>query len=357
MDSMGTTLRQVFPNLRKLGFSYEFSDLLPMEKVLPSLTGLSSLSLTFVNRTSTFPLLLSTQSDALSSLTIFKEISMADFFSLVTRCPNLQDLKVSVLQHVEGPKVSPPWICKDLRKLDIHLEHRDNSYYMYDDEANGPTIEQEIASAKRLAPSLLQQLGEMTHLQDLCLGFNHEYSVGEWTFFQVSTDPVYGLPRLAGLQQLKAFKVTGVEHNAGQDEIEWMRTHWPLLVSLDMPILVKVNGRRRQARGDKFDGLAPAYEKWYPGLKVLIPESSYGCSMCLALYCDYSDQGTMYDYSPVGMSQVLEPQEREGEDEDEHEETIWALDDEYHLSKHYNVHKSEAWPKYSRRQMQCGHRY
>ncbi|KAF9285916.1 hypothetical protein BGZ74_001386 [Mortierella antarctica] len=238
-----------------------------------------------------------------------------------------------------------------INNLDIQLMYRDTLSHYGDD----PTFELEIASAKRLAPSLLQQLGGLTHLRDLCLGLNEELKVDVSPFFQLSVDPVLGMPKLARLQQLKTFKVTGLRHSVGQHEIEWMRTHWPLLFSLDIPIMVDEGGHRRQAWVRDFGGLAPAYEQWYPGLKVLIPESIYGCDMCRVWYC----YCIRHDYDSVGMSQVVEPWDREDEDnwdESEHEETIWAMDDEYHLSKHYNVHKCEWWPKPSRRQTQCGHR-
>ncbi|KAG0345823.1 hypothetical protein BG005_001082 [Podila minutissima] len=352
VESVGKPLRQVFPNLRKLDISREFLAHLPLETIFPSLTGLSSLSLSFDFRyTPPFPLLLSTEPHALSSLKLQVDIPMADFFSIVTRCPSLLDLKVSALHHIQGPEVSPPWICKDLRKLDIQLMYRDTLSHYGDD----PTFELEIASAKRLAPSLLQQLGGLTHLRDLCLGLNEELKVDVSPFFQLSVDPVLGMPKLARLQQLKTFKVTGLRHSVGQHEIEWMRTHWPLLFSLDIPIMVDEGGHRRQAWVHDFGGLTPAYEQWYPGLKVLIPESIYGCDMCRVWYC----YCIRHDYDSVGMSQVVEPWDREDEDnwdESEHEETIWAMDDEYHLSKHYNVHKCEWWPKPSRRQTQCGHR-
>ncbi|KAG0028257.1 hypothetical protein BGZ82_008522 [Podila clonocystis] len=352
VESMGTTLRQLFPNMRKLDISNEYLSHIPVEYGLSFPTGLSSLSLSFrIDHMPLLPLLLSTHSEALSSLTLYgyNAIPMTDFFSIVTCCPNLLDLRVSALQDVEGPEVSPPWICKDLRKLDITLRYRDTcTYDMY---PHNWSFEQEIASARRLAPSLLQQLDGLTHLHDLCLGLNSEYYEGESPFFELSVDPVYGLPQLAGLQQLKTFKVTGLLHSVDQEEIEWMRTHWPLLYSLDVPILVEANGHRKRVPRSEVGVLTRAYEQWYPGLKILIPESSYGCSECQDLYCGYGDQGTGYDYDPI------KPVDAGDEDdwvEYEHEETTWALDDEYHLSKHY-VHKSEWWPKYSRRQMQCGH--
>ncbi|KAG0083214.1 hypothetical protein BGZ93_000649 [Podila epicladia] len=249
---------------------------------------------------------------------------MADFISIVSRYPSLLDLKVSALHHVQGPEVTSLWICKDLRNLDIQLMYRDaRSYYLY---YGAPTFELEIASAKRLAPSLLQQLGGLTHLRVLCLEFNEEYKWDVTPFFQLSVDPVYSLPKLAGLQQLKTFKVTELLHSVGQNEIEWMKARWPLLFSLDIPNL----DHHRKAWLHDFGRFAPAYEQWYPWLKTVIPERIYGCKMCQSLYCLNDDH---CDYYPVGMLQV-DREDEDNWDEPEHEETIWALDDEYHLSKH-----------------------
>ncbi|KAG0025876.1 hypothetical protein BGZ81_006795 [Podila clonocystis] len=344
IKSRGATLRQLFPNMRKLDISNEYRYHISVEYDLSLSTGMSSLSLSFHHSsTLSAPLLLSTQSEALSSWTVHEDISMADLFSIVTCCPNLINLRVSALQDVHGPKVSPPWICKDLRKLDITLRHHPDV----------PSFEQTSASARRLAPSLLQRLGGLTHLQDLCLRFNAEYYYeGESPFSQFSVNPIYGLPRLVGLQQLKTFKVTGLLHRVGQEEIEWMRAHWPLLLSLDVPIPIEANGYRWRAPRSEVSVLAHAYEQWYPELKILIHEDSYCCSTCESIYCNFKDQDFSYDYDPIKSVDT-------GDEDDwvecEHEETIWALDDEYHLSKHY-AHKSEWWPKYSKRQMQSGHR-
>lgn len=360
MNSMGTILRQVFPNLRELDFSREFLSSLPMNQISPSLAGLSSLALSFgCQYTPPLPVMLSTLSDALSSLKVQEDIAMVEFFSIVTSCPNLLDLNVSVLHHVPGPEVSPPWICKSLQTLDIKLMYRDwASYQQYD---NDLTFEQEAESARQLAPSILQQLGSLSYLKDLSIGLNLEYRVGTSPFFQLSMDPVYGLPQLSEMQRLRTFKVTGLRHRVGQEEIEWMRTHWPWLYSLEVPILTETEDKRTVllAWRDRFDGCVPDYERWYPGIKVLVPESCYGCAICGYLYCEFDNlRDDDYDYigGPPAPEEMEQEEEHMGE-EYEREERIWALDDEYHLSGHYNVHKSGWWPKHSKRQMQCGHRY
>lgn len=90
-----------------------------------------------------------------------------------------------------------------------------------------------------MAPSILHQIGALSSLQNLSVGVNREYEVEESPFLQLSMDPDYGLPQFTGLQQLKSLKVVRLVHDVGQEEIEWMKLHWPLLVSLELPILVE----------------------------------------------------------------------------------------------------------------------
>ncbi|KAF9371973.1 hypothetical protein CPC16_002739, partial [Podila verticillata] len=115
------------------------------------------------------------------------------------------------------------------------------SCQLYD---NTPTYELGIESAKRLAPSFLQQLGSLSYLKDFSIGLNREYTVGESPFSQLSMDPVYGIPQLLELERLRTFKVNGLQHWVGQEEIEWMRTHWHWLYSLEVPILPETKNKR-----------------------------------------------------------------------------------------------------------------
>ncbi|KAF9218037.1 hypothetical protein BGZ59_000011 [Podila verticillata] len=365
METLAPTLRQFFPNLCSLDIFPWFMTEQALKQFLSNMTGLSSLAL-FIGSNHVPPLsaMLSFHSHALWSLRINKEITMADCFSIVSSCPKLQSLTIRVLHRMPGPKVSPSWICKDLRKLNLQLLYRSMGSYYLDDDEDTPTFDREIESAKQLAPSLLHQIGTLPSLRDLYLGVNREYVVEESPFFQLSMDRVCGLPQLAGVQQLKTFKVTGLVHSVGQEEIEWMRVHWPSLFSLELPILVDAedgSGKVAASR-ETFDGHTPLeYQKWFPGLNILIPENCYGCPQCHDLYCpmDKSD-GVDYDYigtldvEPVDMEEAVEDMDW---DEFEREEAIWALDEECHLSRHHNVHKSGCPPKVSRRQMQCGHRY
>ncbi|KAG0019117.1 hypothetical protein BGZ81_009912 [Podila clonocystis] len=334
-----------------------------LEQFLSNMTGLSSLKL-WIRFLHVAPLsAMSYHSGTLSSLKIGKDITMVDFFTIVARCPNLRDLTVSVFHHMPGPEVSPPWICKELCKLDIRLIYRDRASYFLDDDDNTPNFDQRIESAKQLAPLLLCQMGTLSRLQDLSVGVNREYVVEESPYFQLSLDPVYGLPQLAGLRQLKTFKVTGLMHSVGQKEITWMKVYWPLLFSLEIPILVESEDGKRKIAASRveFDGQAPLeYQKWFPGLNILIPENCYGCSECQHLYCSMDKYEMDYDYigepdfDPADMVEAIEDMEW---DEYEREEAIWALDDEYHLSRHYSVHKSRCPPQVSKHRLQYGHRY
>ncbi|KAG0347548.1 hypothetical protein BG005_012015 [Podila minutissima] len=365
MGTLGLALRQIFPKLRTLDILPWSMNNLGLEQFLSNMTGLSSLKL-WIGFLHVAPLsvVLSSHSETLSSLKIGKDITMVDFLSIVTRCPNLQDLAVSVIHHVPVPEVSPPWICKELCKLDIRLTYRSRASYYPGEDVETPNFDREIESAKQLAPSLLCQMGTLSCLQDLSVGVNREYVVEESPYFQFSLDPLYGLQPLAGLRRLKTFKMTGLVHNVGQDEIVWMKAHWPLLFSLELPILVDSEDGKGKiaANREEFDGQAPLeYQKWFPGLNVLIPENCYGCSGCQSLYCpmDKFDESD-YDYigapnsEPVDMEEAIEDMSW---DDYEHEEAIWALDDVYQYSGHQYAHKSGCPPKFSKRRMQCGHRY
>ncbi|KAF9384690.1 hypothetical protein CPB97_005457 [Podila verticillata] len=358
MDTLGPTIRQVFPNLCKLNLPRQFLSSLPQEQFLPTLAGLS-LSFGHYN-TNPVPLSLSAHSGILLSLEC-GFVSTSDFFAIVTNCPNLQDLQAIVRYQLPGPEVSPPWICKNLRKLDIRFIHREEEDWF--DFSWDSDLERVEDSARRLAPSVLRQLGTLSKLQDLCIEVNNEYRVTSSPFFQLSLDPDYGLPQLAGVQQLKTFKVTGLIHSVGQTEIEWMKTYWPFLLSLEIPILTDVKGKRTLVWRDYFEGHVPAYENWYPGLNVLIPESCYGCIMCRYLHCEFDSYGDD-DYDHIGAPEAVEPVDMEAVVEDmdweeyEREETVWALDSKYHLSRQHHVHTSACSPKFGwRRQMRCGNRH
>lgn len=235
--TLGQTIRQIFPNLRKLDLPPKFLSSLPQEQLLSTLAGLSTLSLSFgypgINNPA--PLLLSAHSGTLLSLDCGL-ISTSDLLSIVTSCPNLQKLTATVRhQLLGGPEVSPPWICKNLRKLDIRLTYCEDEEE--DDSHSSSALEREKDSARQLAPSLLRQIGTLSRLQDLSMDFSNEYRLEDSPYFQLSMDPDYSLPQFADLQQLKTFKVTGLMHSVGQTEVEWMRTNWPLLLSLEIPIL------------------------------------------------------------------------------------------------------------------------
>ncbi|KAF9314640.1 hypothetical protein BG003_003977 [Podila horticola] len=359
-DTLGQTICQIFPNLRKLDLSSKFLSSLPQEQFLPTIAGLSSLSLSYgyPGTAAPVPLLLSIHSGILVSLD-YGFISMSDLFSVMASCPNLQELTATAHhQPPGGPEMSPPWICKDLRKMNIRITYSEEG----DDFHVSSALEREKDSTRQLASSLLRQIGRLSRLQDLSMDLNCEYRVGDSPYFQLSMDPDYGLPQLAGLQKLKTFKVTGLLHSVGQNEIEWMRTNWPLLFSLEIPVLSDVEGGRMVLWRDYFEGNMPAYEKWYPGLKILVPESCYGCAICRYLFCEF-DRYDDDDYDHIGVPKVVDPVDVEKAVgymdwyEYEQYEAIWALDDEYHLSRHHNVHKCACPPKRSRRQMQCGHRY
>lgn len=104
----------------------------------------------------------------------------------------------------------------------------------------------------------------------------------------------------------------------------------------------------------------PEYEKWYPGLNILIPDIRRACPKCSKYFDPRYARPLSDPHFHWGEEDELVVMEEAEEDmgwDDEREEAIWALDDEYHLSGQHNVHQSRCSPKVTKRQMQCGHRY
>jgi len=68
------------------------------------------------------------------------------------------------------------------------------------------------------------------------------------------------------LQELRTVAITGLLHDIGQDEIEWIHQRWPRLISLNVPILRVLNdsGAKEIDGCATFKGKTPAYDLWFP---------------------------------------------------------------------------------------------
>lgn len=129
-----------------------------------------------------------------------------------------------------------------------------------------------------MARSFIKQLGTMSMLEDLDLGFLKWRRAGYLPFLKPTLHPLYGLPQLAGLVRLKTLRISGLVHQIGKAEIEWMRPHWPRLYSLEVPLLREGTERGKEGAvlcKNTFSGRVLDFQQWYPGLRVVVPEHCY----------------------------------------------------------------------------------
>ncbi|KAG0026813.1 hypothetical protein BGZ82_009289 [Podila clonocystis] len=144
--------------------------------------------------------------------------------------------------------------------------------------------------ATALAPVFMAQLDAQAELRELQLSFNNRLHPRLSPFLQLSLDPAVGLPRLSNLKKLEKLVVTGLLHQLGQQEIEWMSQHWPKLSWIEVPILntyVSLTETRSvSCNRETFSGQAPAYHQWFPQLHVAIPVDCYSCAQgCDSMHC------------------------------------------------------------------------
>lgn len=98
-------------------------------------------------------------------------------------------------------------------------------------------VEPEKEFLSRLATSFMTQIGSLVCLHGLSLNFRREGIAYESPFLELTFHPTRDLPQLQALQNLKMVVISGLPHNIGQKVIEWMKRHWPRLISLEVPIL------------------------------------------------------------------------------------------------------------------------
>ncbi|KAG0029859.1 hypothetical protein BGZ81_003349 [Podila clonocystis] len=144
--------------------------------------------------------------------------------------------------------------------------------------------------ATALAPVFMAHLDAQAELRELELSFNNRLYPRLSPFLQLSLDPVMGLPRLSNLKKLEKLVITGLVHQLGQQEIEWMSQHWPKLSWIEVPILNTYESltetRIVSCNRQTFSGQAPAYHQWFPQLHVAIPVDCYSCAQgCNSMHC------------------------------------------------------------------------
>lgn len=157
---------------------------------------------------------------------------MSSLLEILAVCPHMRTLSMPIVQ-IDGsePDESPVWTCQ-LQTLSLGL-------YTSGYRIHSKTIDQVFAvssaSAEKIAPSFMQQLGQQRHLQDLQLLLRHTWR-GDWSpFLDLSLGCTNGLEQLAEMSRLEKVAISGLMHSVEETEIAWMARHWPRLASIRIP--------------------------------------------------------------------------------------------------------------------------
>ncbi|KAG0338560.1 hypothetical protein BG000_003763 [Podila horticola] len=211
-------------------------------------------------------------------------LEMSKLLQILALCPNLGVLKVATVL-IDGPEsillgTCPLWASKKLKTLRfgfwLHGHANDNHVF---DVLPEETKTQSLESASKIAPSFMEQLGQQTEIRSLELSFNAVYRCGSSPFLQLTIGPPNGLHQLSGLHRLEYFSVTGLIHDIGSKEIEWMSRHWPRLKKIQFPILDTKD--KTTLTISCYDRLIPNFEPWYPFIEVVkICGSHHLCHRC-----------------------------------------------------------------------------
>ncbi|KAG0328421.1 hypothetical protein BG000_000502 [Podila horticola] len=183
---------------------------------------------------------------------------MSSVLEILAQCPNLHTLEVyNGLINGFEPDVTPVWASQQLRVLQL-------GFYLHGGLGNTYITKEHLAvsaaSAARIAPSLMAQLGQQRHLRNLHLSFSRFLVDGVAPFLALSSDSANGLQQLNELSRLERFVIYGLTNSMGDSEAAWMAEHWPRLQSIRLPAEASPPG------GDQVQ--QPNYKKWFPDLVI-----------------------------------------------------------------------------------------
>ncbi|KAG0323176.1 hypothetical protein BG000_002714 [Podila horticola] len=194
-----------------------------------------------------------------------RDLGLGDMLQILSQCANLERFRTNrVVINDRTPQVSPAWVCGGtLRELSV--------WFVLDglEMVNGrPQTEKygrSVMAAKRIAPSVMEQVGGMAALRELGLHVNHPVKRDTSPFLQLAVEPLNGLGMLVRLGEMEKFEVSGLLHSVGHAELVWMKAHWPRLMSLSIP-----NCRSKGASVQDVDvhELDQDYWKWLESLRV-----------------------------------------------------------------------------------------
>ncbi|KAF8979757.1 hypothetical protein BGZ52_004615 [Haplosporangium bisporale] len=269
-------VQKMLSSLTSLDLRNYHADQEPVDSLLDNLSGITSLSLHLRNATQPDWRIISRHYSVLTSLSL-SIVPMVQFYGIVSGCPVLQEFAISWLEIEESvPEVAVRWICP-LRKMHFHIAYAVDMDYSDTEDEIVVKIEQAKQTAEQVAPLFMKQLGMQTKLRELSLSAHWKERPDYSPFLHLSLDPVCGLPQLSDLRDLRSVAFSGLRHHIGQDEIEWMRKHWPRLHSLEVPIMQEPPyvGDTVVEWRDTYKGQVPEYSQWFAGLEVLVPDHCY----------------------------------------------------------------------------------
>ncbi|KAI9240362.1 MAG: hypothetical protein BYD32DRAFT_434048 [Podila humilis] len=225
------------------------------------------------------------------SLVFQDTLKMSDLLHIFDLCYNLEVLDAKkVLIDGSGPPLldtSLPWVSEKLRKLRLGFwlygHPNDTKHFDGYNEVPEDIKTRSLESARKIAPSFMEQLGYQTDLRHLELSFNAAYRCGTSPFLQLAVGPVNGLDQLSKLSHLEYFSVTGLFHEVGSTEIEWMARHWPRLEKIQLPLFDAMDKTElTTSHYFGYEKLVPYYGRWFPSsLSVVkIGAKHYHCLRC-----------------------------------------------------------------------------
>jgi hypothetical protein len=139
-----------------------------------------------------------------------------------------------------------------------------------------------LQHATNVAPSFMEHLGSLTELEQPHLSFDCAYRCSTSPFLALSVGPLNGLDQLRELCRLEYFAATGILHEVGASEVEWMARHWPRLKKIQIPIF---SAKKKTELPDflgQNEGVCPDYGlRFTPSLEVVkICKNYYKCRRC-----------------------------------------------------------------------------
>lgn len=214
---------------------------------------------------------------------------MPQILQILGGSPQLQHLHAGEvhLTSNEPDSCGAPWACSGLRGLRMQI-HLFNVLFSGSEMSYFEQQAMIADKAQTMAGPFMQQVGNLVELRELEFRFNSPMENAASPFLALSVEADNGLKSLEKLNRLEQFVISGLEHQVGDKEVEWMASHWPRLRSIELPVL---DGRHDPdlAYPEGCEAYLPDYKRCFPRLKVVIPIEVYYCRYCYRMPCDCTE--------------------------------------------------------------------